>query len=80
MVLEQGPECLCSDGQADSLACLTQAHPFFNAHTPPLHTAEDWQRLFNKGYEAPFVPPDEDQEDAQEGSGDKKKQPGCSLM
>jgi len=71
---------LTKDANLRLKASECKAHPFFNAHTPPLHTAEDWQRLFNKGYEAPFVPPDEDQEDAQEGSGDKKKQPGCSLM
>lgn len=57
-----------------------QAHPFFQAHTPPIHTSEDWQRLFNKEYTPPFVPPDEDQEDAGHESGEKKKQQGCSVM
>jgi len=59
-----------------------KVHDFFQAHTPPLRTPEDWQRLFNKDekFKPPFRPPgDDDEEPAGEG-GDKKAKPGCVVM
>jgi len=72
---------LTKDSNKRLKASECKTHAFFKNHTPPLHTAEDWTKLFNRECTPPFVPLDEDGEDAggSEG-GDKAKKPGCVVM
>ena len=71
---------LTKDSNTRLKASECKQHAFFQAHSPPLKTAEDWQKLFNKEFKPPFIPPPEDGEEPTGEGGDKKAKPGCLVM
>ena len=59
-----------------------KCHDWFAAHNPPLHSEEDWQKVYDKELKPPWTPPPADEEG---GNESKKEKPsnsggGCFVM